>query len=121
VYHHGTAKASARRSSGRIDPRWIDAVSRSVRRCGQADILRPRSPQQRGSDSFVQADPALAMKANVAFKLLAIVALLTPMAAMLGLYDTSFDQVARFVAPIAGAAFAIGLMRFLSRRRTDRN
>lgn len=61
------------------------------------------------------------MKTHAAFKLLAIVALLTPMAAMLGLYDTSFDQFARFFAPVAGAAVAIGLMRFLTRRRTDRS
>lgn len=60
------------------------------------------------------------MKANAMFTLLAVVALLTPMAAMLGLYDTSFEQLAQFFAPMAGAGVAIGVMRFLSRRPADR-
>jgi hypothetical protein len=61
------------------------------------------------------------MKVHAMLTLLAVVALLTPMAAMLGLYDTSYEQLARFGAPMAGAAGAIGLMRFLSRRRGERS
>ncbi len=56
------------------------------------------------------------MKLNAALSLLAAVALLTPVAAMLGLYDTSFEQVARFAGPVIGATSAIGFMRFFSRR-----
>ncbi|MFN7641543.1 MAG: hypothetical protein ACK5PW_00390 [Burkholderiales bacterium] len=56
------------------------------------------------------------MKLNAVLSLLAAVALLTPVAAMLGLYDTSFEQVARFAGPALGAAGAIGFTRFFSRR-----
>ncbi|MCX7229518.1 MAG: hypothetical protein NTW15_10990 [Burkholderiales bacterium] len=56
------------------------------------------------------------MKLNAVLSLLAAVALLTPVAAMLGLYDTSFEQVARFAGPALGAAGAIGFTRLFSRR-----
>ena len=56
------------------------------------------------------------MKLHSAVSLLAVVALLTPIAAMLGLYDSSIDQVARFAAPALGALAAIGVTRWLSRR-----
>jgi hypothetical protein len=44
------------------------------------------------------------------------VALLTPVAAIFGLYDTSMDQVLSFLGPVAGAATAIFFMRMLRRR-----
>jgi len=56
------------------------------------------------------------MTLNSAVTLLLVVALLTPMAAMLGLYDTTFDEIARFAAPVIGAAGAIFLVRLLARR-----
>jgi hypothetical protein len=55
------------------------------------------------------------MKLKAALSLLAAVALLTPMAAMLGLYDTTFEEVARFAGPVLGAASAIAFMRLFSR------
>lgn len=57
------------------------------------------------------------MKLNSALTLLLVVALLTPMAAMLGLYDASYDEVARFAAPAIGAAAALYFVRLLGRRR----
>jgi hypothetical protein len=51
-----------------------------------------------------------------ALTLLLVVALLTPVAAMLGLYDTSFEQFARFAGPVLGAGTAIAFMRAFSRR-----
>ena len=57
------------------------------------------------------------MKLSAAFTLLAVVALLTPIAAMLGLYDTSMDQVARFAGPVIGALSAVFFTRWFSRRR----
>jgi hypothetical protein len=48
--------------------------------------------------------------------LLLLVALLTPVAAILGLYESSLEQVLSFVGPVAGAASAILLMRVLRRR-----
>jgi len=56
------------------------------------------------------------MKLRAVLSLLAAVALLTPVAAMLGLYDTRFEQIARFAGPALGAAGAIGFTRFFSRR-----
>lgn len=56
------------------------------------------------------------MKLNAALTLLLVVALLTPMAAILGLYDTSLEDVARFAAPVIGAATALFLVRLLARR-----
>ncbi|HYF58724.1 MAG TPA: hypothetical protein VEA81_07190 [Burkholderiaceae bacterium] len=58
------------------------------------------------------------MKPISALTLLAVVALLTPIAAMLGLYDTSADQVMRFVAPAIGAGSAIFFFRLFSGRRS---
>jgi hypothetical protein len=56
------------------------------------------------------------MTFHTALALFLVVALLTPIAAMLGLYDTSFEQFARFAGPVIGAGSAIGFMRFFSRR-----
>jgi hypothetical protein len=56
------------------------------------------------------------MKLTTALTLLAVVALLTPVAAMLGLYDTSMDQLARFAGPAIGAFSAIFFTRWFSRR-----
>jgi hypothetical protein len=56
------------------------------------------------------------MNFRSALSLLAVVALLTPVAAMLGIYDTSFEQFARFAGPVIGAASAIGFMRVFGRR-----
>jgi hypothetical protein len=56
------------------------------------------------------------MKRHAVLSLLAAVALLTPVAAMLGLYDTRFEQVAQFAGPALGAAGAIAFTRFFSRR-----
>jgi hypothetical protein len=44
------------------------------------------------------------------------VALLTPVAAIMGLYDTSVEQLLSFVGPVAGAASALFFMRILRRR-----
>jgi hypothetical protein len=49
--------------------------------------------------------------------LLAVVAAVTPLAAMLGLYDTTFEEVARFASPALGAITAIVGHRLLQRRR----
>lgn len=56
------------------------------------------------------------MKLNAALSLLAVVALLTPIAAMLGLYDTTFEELARFAGPAIGAGSALLAMRVFSRR-----
>jgi hypothetical protein len=56
------------------------------------------------------------MKLTTALTLLAVVALLTPVAAMLGLYDTSMEQLARFAGPAIGAFSAIFFTRWFSRR-----
>ena len=56
------------------------------------------------------------MKLSAVLTLFAIVALLTPVAAMLGLYHTTIDEVARFAGPALGAFGAILLVRWLSRR-----
>ena len=56
------------------------------------------------------------MTLRSALTLLLVVALLTPVAAMLGLYDTSFEQFARFAGPVLGAGTAIAFMRGFSRR-----
>jgi hypothetical protein len=56
------------------------------------------------------------MKLTTALTLLAVVALLTPVAAMLGLYDTTMDQLARFAGPAIGAFSAIFFSRWFSRR-----
>jgi hypothetical protein len=57
------------------------------------------------------------MKLNSAVTLLLVVALLTPMAAILGLYDATVDEFARFAAPAIGAAAALYVVRLLGRRR----
>lgn len=57
------------------------------------------------------------MTLHAALSLLAAVALLTPVAAMLGLYDTTFEQVAHFASPALGAASAIAFARYFGRRR----
>jgi len=56
------------------------------------------------------------MKLHAALSLLAAVALLTPVASMLGLYEATFDEVARFAGPALGAASAIVFTRLLKRR-----
>jgi hypothetical protein len=56
------------------------------------------------------------MKLSAALTLLAVVALLTPVAAMLGLYDTTMDEVARFAGPAIGALSAIFFTRWFMRR-----
>jgi hypothetical protein len=56
------------------------------------------------------------MTLRSALMLLAVVALLTPVASMLGVYETSFEQLLGFAGPVLGAASAIGFMRFLARR-----
>jgi hypothetical protein len=43
------------------------------------------------------------MTLRSALTLLLVVALLTPVAAMLGLYDTSLEQFVRFAGPVIGA------------------
>lgn len=48
--------------------------------------------------------------------LLVAVALLTPVAAVFGLYETSMDEVLAFLGPVAGAVSAIYLMQMLRRR-----
>jgi hypothetical protein len=56
------------------------------------------------------------MKLSAALTLLAVVALLTPVAAMLGLYDTTMGEVARFAGPALGAFSAVFFMRWFARR-----
>jgi hypothetical protein len=56
------------------------------------------------------------MKPQKHLLVLLAVALLTPVAAIMGLYDTSMEQVLRFLGPVAGAASAILFMRLLRRR-----
>jgi hypothetical protein len=56
------------------------------------------------------------MKLITALTLLAVVALLTPVAAMLGLYDTTMEQFARFAGPAIGAFSAIFFTRWFARR-----
>jgi hypothetical protein len=56
------------------------------------------------------------MKLHAALSLLAVVALLTPVAAMLGLYDTTFEEFARFAGPGLGAISAIMFARYFARR-----
>jgi len=56
------------------------------------------------------------MKLHGALSLLAVVALLTPVAAMLGLYETTFEEFARFAGPGLGAISAIMFARYFSRR-----
>ncbi|MFM1989576.1 MAG: hypothetical protein RJA99_2533 [Pseudomonadota bacterium] len=56
------------------------------------------------------------MKLKAALSLLAVVALLTPLGAMIGLYDTTFDEVAGFAGPAIGAGTAILFTRLVSRR-----
>jgi hypothetical protein len=56
------------------------------------------------------------MTLRFALTLLLVVALLTPLAAILGLYNTSMEQLIAFVAPVLGAAGAIAVTRFASRR-----
>jgi len=48
--------------------------------------------------------------------LLLVVALLTPLAAILGLYDTTVEQLIAFAAPALGAAGAIALANLATRR-----
>lgn len=59
------------------------------------------------------------MKPLSALTLLAIVALLTPVAAILGMYDTNADQLVRFFAPVLGAVSAIVFFRFF--QQNDQN
>jgi len=61
-------------------------------------------------------DRRIAMTLRFALTLLLVVALLTPLAAMLGLYETSMEQLFAFVAPVLGAAGAIAVTRFATRR-----
>jgi len=56
------------------------------------------------------------MKLRSHLALFAAVALVTPLAAMLGLYDTTFEDVARFASPAIGAITAIAGHRLLQRR-----
>jgi hypothetical protein len=56
------------------------------------------------------------MKLSAALTLLAVVALLTPVAAMLGLYDTTMDEVARFAGPAIGGLSAVFFTRWFTRR-----
>jgi len=56
------------------------------------------------------------MKLHAHLSILAVVALLTPVAAMLGLYDTTFDEIARFAGPAVGAGSAIVFTRLFTRR-----
>jgi hypothetical protein len=90
---------------------------------GQADMLRRISLVRTGHDPH-PARPAshgtvVAMKLSAALSLIAVVALLTPVAAMLGMYETSYEEFARFAAPALGAGAAIAAMRFFG-RRTER-
>jgi hypothetical protein len=48
--------------------------------------------------------------------LLIAVALLTPVAAIFGLYDTSMEQVVTFLGPVVGAASAIVILRLVRGR-----
>jgi hypothetical protein len=56
------------------------------------------------------------MNLNKHLLLLVAVALLTPVAAILGLYDTSMDQVLGFLGPVLGAASAIVILRLVRGR-----
>lgn len=56
------------------------------------------------------------MNLPASLSLLAAVALLTPIAAMFGLYDTNVEQLASFAAPAIGALTAIAAMRWFARR-----
>ena len=55
------------------------------------------------------------MKPSHALSLLIVIALLIPILAMFGLYETSFDELARFAGPAIGAISAIGVTRILRR------
>jgi hypothetical protein len=57
------------------------------------------------------------MKRHAHLSILAVVALLTPVAAMLGLYDITFDEIARLAGPAVGAGSAIVFTRLITRRR----
>jgi hypothetical protein len=55
------------------------------------------------------------MKPSHALSLLIVLALLTPILAMFGLYETSLDELARFAGPAIGAISAIAVTRILRR------
>ncbi len=55
------------------------------------------------------------MKPSHALSLLIVLALLIPILAMFGLYETSLDELARFAGPAIGAISAIGVTRILRR------
>jgi hypothetical protein len=56
------------------------------------------------------------MKPQAALALLCAVALLTPVFAMLGLYETTFEELAQFAGPAIGAGSAIWFTRLFARR-----
>jgi hypothetical protein len=56
------------------------------------------------------------MKFNKHVLLLIAVALLTPVAAIMGLYDTSMEQLLGFLGPVAGAASAVFFLQLMRRR-----
>jgi len=60
------------------------------------------------------------MKPMSALTFLAVVALLTPIAAMFGMYETNADQLARFFAPVLGAVSAIVFFRYFQ-QKNDRD
>jgi hypothetical protein len=89
--------------------------------CPDAPLMRSK-----GRQSGRKASPALfskrlpptmspAMKSSHALSLLIILALLTPVLAMFGLYETSLDELARFAGPAIGAISAIAVTRILRR------
>jgi len=55
------------------------------------------------------------MKPSHTLSLLIVFALLIPILAMLGLYETSLDELARFAGPAIGAISAIAVTRILRR------
>jgi hypothetical protein len=56
------------------------------------------------------------MKPQAALALLCAVALLTPVFAMLGLYETTLEELAQFAGPAIGAGSAIWFTRLFARR-----
>ena len=86
-------------------------MGRAAPPSGYAAAHAPRPP--RGA-STITGNPR--MKLSAALTLLAVVALLTPVAAMLGLYDTTMGEVARFAGPALGAFSAVFFMRWFARR-----
>jgi hypothetical protein len=56
------------------------------------------------------------MSLNKHLLLLVAVALLTPVAAIMGLYDSSMEQMLSFLGPVAGAAGALFVLQLLRKR-----